>query len=74
MLAMLVPKGIRRVARAMASQRASPSPRLGQYSPLKPSSSSRFAISTVAWRRPGTAARLTAGFRVTATGPVRPSG
>ncbi len=69
MLAMLVPKTISRVESAMASQRPSPSPRLGQKIPLNPSCSRRWATSTVALRRPGIAARLIAGLPVMPTAP-----
>src|SRR6187397_2099182 len=62
MLAMLVPNGISRVACATSWHRATPSPKLGQYRPEKPRRSISVASSTVRRRRPGTAAKLRAGF------------
>jgi hypothetical protein len=59
---MLVPKTISFVANASASQSAIESPRLGPYIPLKPFFSISAANEIVAFRRPGTAARLSAGI------------
>jgi hypothetical protein len=50
------------VASANASHSARPSPKLGQYRPLKPRRSISAANSTVERRRPGTAAKLSAGI------------
>ena len=61
----LVPKIISLVANANASHKARESPRLGPNMPVKPRRSISLASSMVAFRRPGTAARLSAGIRVT---------
>ena len=72
MLAMDVPKGISRVSqreRLAETQAVAEARAVDAGEAL---ASKRWAISRVALRRPGTAARLTAGLRVTPTAP-RPS-